>query len=110
MEAHEPSGLVTPVTILAETMSFIRVRFGIEFQRRFWDAFMDSGIELAQVDDRVLHMARDIEERYSDCAFGFADCTLLATCETLKTARILSLDRRLSAYRPSFAGGVEVLP
>lgn len=106
---HDRDGLATPVTILAETMSFIGARLGTDQQRRFWDAFMESGIEIIGADDELLRMARDIDRRYADLALGFADCTLLAACERERVAVVLSFDTRLTAYRPTFAPAI-VLP
>jgi len=103
---HRSDSLATPITILAETMSFIGARLGTEQQRRFWDAFVESGIEIIDVDTELLRMARDIDRRYEALAFGFADCTLLAACERERTAVVLSFDARLTAYRPTFAPAI----
>jgi predicted nucleic acid-binding protein len=102
--------LAMPVTLLSETMGLVLSRWGIAMQRQLWDAFTASGIDVVPVDAGILARAREIDERYADAGFGFADCTLLAACEELRTARVLSFDRRLAAYRPSFAPGLEVLP
>ena len=102
--------LIMPVTILAECMGLVRSRLGVARQRHVWEVFRSSGIDIAPVDASMLEHAHDIDTRYSDVGFGFADCTLLATCEALRTARVLSFDRRLAAYRPSFAQSLEVLP
>lgn len=110
LEAHASGGLATPITILAETMSFIGARLGVELQRRFWDGFMHSGIEIVPVDAELLTPARDIDKRYADCGFGFADCTLLAACERAGTSRVLSFDSRLAVFRPASGGVFEVLP
>lgn len=110
LTARSADGLAAPVTILAETMSFVLARFGIEQQRSLWDAFGRSGIEMIPADAELLAVARDIDRRYSDANFGFADCTLLASCEVLRTPTILSLDQRLRVYRPTFASAIELLP
>lgn len=104
------NGLAVPETILAETMSFIRARLGAAKQRAFWDGFMRSGIELAVVDGDLLELAFEIDARYADAAFGFADSVLLATCERLKCARVLTFDTRLGLYRPTFTSHLELLP
>ena len=67
-------------------------------------------IEVAAADEALLGRAREIDVAYADAGFGFADCTLLASCEALRCARVLSFDRRLVMYRPSFATTLEVLP
>lgn len=103
-------GLAVPVTILTETLALARNRYGLEHQRRLWDGLMASGIEVVSIGPATLERARQIESKYADVGFGFADCTLLATCEELRTARVLSFDRRLAAYKPSFAPALEVLP
>ena len=99
-----------PVTILAETMSLLRARLGLGQQRRFWDAFMVSGIELVAVDADLLESARAIDLAYDDVGFGFADCILLPAGEREHVATVLSLDRRLGAYRPSFAPALLLVP
>jgi predicted nucleic acid-binding protein len=106
----EGAELAMPVTILAESMGLVGSRSGVFRQRQVWDMFRVSGIEVVPVGTETLDRAREIDERYADAGFGFADCTLLAVCEELRTARILSFDRRLAAYRPSFAPSLEVLP
>lgn len=107
---HAERDLATPVTILAETMSFIRARLGGAKQRAFWAGFSRSGIEIVEVGADVLALAREIDSRYADADFGFADSALLATCESLKCARILTFDARLGLYRPGFASALELLP
>lgn len=110
VQANEEGGLYTPVTILAETMSFLGARVGVEQQRRFWDGFIDSGIELVQADVELLQVAREIDRRYADVRYGFADCTLLAAAELLQCEKLLSFDRHLAAYRPDFTDSLRLLP
>lgn len=105
-----PGGLMVPATILAETMSFARARFGLDVQRRLWDGLAVAGIEIVPADAALIARAREIDAAYADAGFGFADCTLLATCEVTRIARVLTLDQRLAAYRPSFSAGLEILP
>lgn len=107
---NEQDGLFTPVTILAETMSFLGARVGMEYQRAFWDGFMDSGIELVQADAELLKIAREIDRRYTDVRYGFADCTLLAVAELLQCEKLLSFDRHLAAYRPDFTDSLRLIP
>ncbi len=109
LERHAGS-LAVPVTILSETMAFLVARLGIEQQRRFWDAFLVSGIELIATDGALLAEAREIDRSYADVSFGFADCTLLAACETLKAEALLTLDARLGLYRPRYASGMTIEP
>jgi len=110
LETRAAGGLGVPVTILAETMSFIGARLGVDQQRRFWDGFMVSGIEIVAVDADLLGTAREIDRRYADAGFGFADCTLLAACERERVSCVLSFDARLAAFRPSFAPALELQP
>ncbi|MHB1136253.1 MAG: type II toxin-antitoxin system VapC family toxin [Coriobacteriia bacterium] len=101
---------VIPITILTETLGFVRTRYGLDHHRRLWASLRASSIEVFPADADLLEEARRIDERYADVGYGFADCTLLASCEALRTARVLSFDRRLAAYRPSFASALEVMP
>jgi predicted nucleic acid-binding protein len=106
----EGADLAMPVTLLAESLGFVLSRWGVGVQRQVWDMFRASGIEVVPVGPETIERARAIDERYADAGFGFAGCTLLACCEELRTARILSFDRRLAAYKPSFAPSLEVMP
>lgn len=110
IQDHATGGLGVPATILGETMSFLGARVGLPGQRAFWDAFMSSGIEIVPADLELFHVAREIDRRYEDAGFGFADCTLLAACEVMRCTRVLTFDARLALYRPSFAVALEVLP
>ena len=110
LSAEQPGGLAVPVTILSETMSFLGARVGIDGQRAFWDAFMRSDLAVSAVDLPLMETAREIDRRYADAGFGFADCTLLAACEATRSARIYTFDTRLAAYRPSFAPALQLLP
>jgi len=105
-----PDGLLIPVNILAETMSFARARFGLDVQRVLWDGLAVAGIEIVPADAALIARARVIDVAYADAGFGFADCMLLATCEVRRIARVLTLDQRLAAYRPSFSAGLDILP
>lgn len=102
--------LGVPETVLSELMSLIRVRAGVHIQRAYWDAFMKSGIEVIAADAELLQVARQIDHRYQDAGLGFVDCVLLAACEREKCSRLLTLDRALSLYRPTFAKALEILP
>lgn len=110
LQAASQHGIAVPVTILAETLGFAGSRYGLDHQRRLWDALSSSGIEVLPVGDDALAGAREIDKAYADAGFGFADCTLLAVCEEIRCARVLSSDARLRIYRPSFASALEVMP
>ena len=110
MAGASPDRILMPSTIMAETMSFVRARYGLQYQRRVWDSLHASGIDIVAVGAELIAVAREIDQAYADVGFGFADCTLLATCEQEQVAKVLSLDRRLATYRPSFAAGLQLLP
>lgn len=110
LAAQESSGLVLPLTVLTETLAFHRRRWGVDIERAVWDRIAASNVTLFEIDSGVLRRARAIDNEYSDVGFGFVDATILACCEELRSTTVLSLDRRLSCYRPSFASALEVLP
>ena len=110
IESHGTDGVIIPLSILTETLGFVLFRYGPARQRAVWSALMDADFEILPVDAPVLKAARDIDQRYEGTAYGFVDCTLLAACEELRIARILSFDARLASYRPSFAPALELLP
>lgn len=103
--------LLLPWSVLDETMMLIMQRAGLDLQRRFWDALIAGGYELVPLDAEVLRGAREIDETYRDAGLGFFDSMILATCERIRCARVLTFDRRhFPLYRPSFAAGLELLP
>jgi predicted nucleic acid-binding protein len=110
MVAHEPGGLVLPVTVLTETLAFHRRRWGVDIERVTWERIAASSVKLLEIDGRILRRARAIDDEYADVGFGFVDATILACCEEARIATVLSLDRRLTCYRPSFASALQVLP
>jgi predicted nucleic acid-binding protein len=110
LQRYGARDLSVPITVLSETMSLIGARWGRDAQRAYWRGVESSDIRILPVDPAAIAEAMRIDESYRDCGFGFVDATLLATCEALKDARILSFDRRLGAFRPSFAPALEVLP
>lgn len=101
---------VTPITIVAEAASLIAKRYGLYEQRRFWDLVAEGELELLPVDLDLIRDARTIDQQYSDLGLGFADAILLACCERERCARIFTFDRRLAAYKPTFAPAVELIP
>lgn len=102
--------LMIPETVLSELMSLVRVRAGVHAQRAYWDRFMKSGIQVVPVDAELLEIARRIDRTYEDAELGFVDCVLLATCEREQCSRLLTLDRALALYRPTFAQALEIIP
>jgi predicted nucleic acid-binding protein len=110
LSSHSREELVVPIAILAEAMAFLGRRVGVHGQRVFWDGFMESSIEILPVDAELVASARAIDADYDDVGFGFADCVLLASCERHECSKVLSLDSRLSAYRPTFGAELQLIP
>ena len=107
---HSEGGLALPATVLTETLGLIRARWGADMQRTYWQRLSTMGFEIVPVGADLVENARRIDETYADAEFGFVDSTILACCEELRIARVLSLDRRLACFRPTFAPALEVLP
>jgi predicted nucleic acid-binding protein len=101
---------VSPVTIVAEAAGFIRLRYGLHHQRRFWDWVTEGSMDVLPVDLELIRQGRAIDEQYRDLGLGFADAILLACCERERCARIFTFDRRLAAFKPSFAPALELIP
>lgn len=108
--AEHAGTLLIPEVVLSELMSLVRVRAGVHAQRAYWDGFMKSGIQIVAAEAELLQAARRIDRMYEDAGFGFVDCVLLATCEREQCARLLTLDSRLSVYRPTFTQVLDILP
>jgi predicted nucleic acid-binding protein len=101
---------MTPITIVAEAASLIAKRYGLYEQRRFWDLVGEGELELLPVDLDLIRDARTIDRQYSDLGLGFADAILLAACERERCARVFTFDKRLAAFKPSFAPALELIP
>lgn len=101
---------VSPVTIVAEAAGFIRWRYGLHHERMFWDWAAEGSLDLLSVDMDLIRDARTIDRQYSDLGLGFADAILLAACERERCARIFTFDKRLAAFKPSFAPALELIP
>ena len=108
--ARHDGELLVPETVLSELMNLVRFRGGVHAQRAYWDGFMKSGIQVLAADAELLEVARRIDRSYEDAGFGFVDCVLLASCEREQCSRLLTLDRTLSLYRPTFTQVLEILP
>jgi len=97
--------------VLTEAWSLAKVRLGHAPANRIWETATGGVFRLFPADELLLEEALQIERKYADCRFGLVDSVCFALCEKLKTSRVFTFDRRhFSAYVPSFAPRLELLP
>lgn len=61
----------------------------------------DAGVTLWPVDEERLPRVLDLMEQYEDHPMDFADASLVAAAESLRTTTIFTLDRKdFATYRP----------
>jgi predicted nucleic acid-binding protein len=89
--------LTTEAVITEATHLVGRWRGGVSLVLRF---VIDGGAVLVPGSDEALQRAHDLVRRYADLPLDYADATLVALAEDVRTEHILTLDRRdFSALR-----------
>ena len=64
------------------------------------DFMLSGGAVLVPLGKGALRRSRELVAQYADCPMDFADATLVALAEDLKTTKILTTDRKdFSVYR-----------
>jgi uncharacterized protein len=93
---HEP--LVTTAPILTEAFHLLDPGGrGAAALRTF---LRKDGVAVWFFDDSSLHRALDLMEHYADRPMDFADASLVAAAESLRTTRVFTLDRSdFATYR-----------
>jgi predicted nucleic acid-binding protein len=103
--------LALPVPVLVESALFIDARLGADLARALWEDVLAGVFHLLPVTGEVLAAARDIDRQYADVNLGLVDCCSLALCEQHRIEMVFTFDRRhFAVYRPTFTGGLTLVP
>jgi len=92
---HDGGVLVTTDYVVDETLTLLRVRYGVGVAEAWWRQ-VDSSSRLRREYiglDRA-DKARDLFFRYTDKEFSFTDCTSFVVMRELKLREALTTDRR----------------
>lgn len=98
---------VTTVPCLTETMYLIG---DWRYQERLWKWIADRWISVHQLAETDLARMSLLMSKYRDTPMDFADASLVAACERLKTGRIFTLDSDFRIYRLYDKDALEIIP
>ena len=85
--------LLTTDYIVAETLTVLRVRLGIDAAEAWWTQIAASQrLRWEMIDPSRAEKARAIFFRYRDKSFSFVDCTSFVVMRELRIADALTLD------------------
>ena len=101
--------IATTEAVLTETLYMV----GSDWQRQVpcFDFFFRGAFLLVPTSPVSLHRAAALMRRYQDMPMDYADATLVALAEELRTNRVFTLDRKgFSIYRLHRDHAIEVVP
>lgn len=90
---HAPEAVTSPL-VIAEFDYLIRTRLGGEAARSAVRAVLADGLQIAEVDDRDLLQAIDVDERFGDLNVGVTDASLVVLAGRFDTLNIATFDHR----------------
>jgi uncharacterized protein len=97
--------LVTTDYVIAETLTLLRFRLGLDVAQQWWQNLASSRrTQRELIDDQRAERAREIFFRYRDKDFSFTDCTSFALMRELRVRVALTTDRH---FRQA---GFDILP
>ena len=103
--------LATHPLILAEAWYLLESRLGRAAPRKLTEKVAAGAIALLDIQPDDIGVALTIEARYGDLAIGLTDAVSFALCERERITSVFTFDRRdFSAFRPSFAQALRLLP
>ena len=97
--------LLTTDYVVAETLTVLRVRLGIDAAEAWWTQIADSQrLRWEVIDPSRAEKARAIFFRYRDNAFSFVDCTSVVVMREVRATDALTVDDHFRQM------GFDVLP
>ncbi|NOT49510.1 MAG: PIN domain-containing protein [Acidobacteria bacterium] len=102
--------LATTIPCLTEAMYFLHKTFGWTGQEKLWRLLEKNAFEVhhPNIDERV--RMHQLMSKYKDTPMDFADASLVAAAETLKTSNIFTLDSDFNIYRTIGKKSFEIIP
>jgi hypothetical protein len=91
---EEEGLLVTTDYVVAETLTLLRFRLGLDAAQNWWHSIANSKrVQRELIDEQRAERAREIFFRYRDKNFSFTDCTSFAVMRELRLRAALTTDR-----------------
>ena len=107
----EVGELFLPVLLLAEIDYLLTSRLGVQASLDFLESIQDRTFDVIPFSDDDIVRFRELIEQYRDLGIGLCDASVVATAESLKLARLLTLDQRhFRAITPRGLGHFVLLP
>ena len=79
-------------------------------QSKLWDWIADKYLNIYELSENDLHLMQILMAKYQDTPMDFADYSLVAAAESLKTNRIFTLDNDFHIYRIRETKNFEIIP
>jgi uncharacterized protein len=102
--------LITTLPCVTEAMYFMRKFIGWHGQEILWRFLVSEAIEIFPLTARDLHRMQTLMKKYADTPMDFADASLVAAAETLKSSRIITSDKDFQVYRINGRTKFEIIP
>ena len=83
---------------------------GWHLQELLWDYLRTEILILHDLVPAEQLRMRELMEKYRDLPMDLADASLVVIAETLKRARVFTLDSHFRIYRASDGGSFEIVP
>ena len=94
---RDGGGLVTTDYIVDETLTFLRVRYGLSVAKAWWHQVGSSSrVRWEYISLERADKARELFFRYTDKEFSFTDCTSFVVMRELKLRDALTTDRHFA--------------
>lgn len=102
--------MATTLPCLTEAMYFVHKLMGWKGQELLWQLIVSGSCEVRHPGEDDLRRMYDLMNKYRDTPMDFADASLVAAAETLKTDKIFTLDSDFLVYRINDTESFEIIP
>lgn len=101
---------VTTLPCLTEAMYFLGESQGWHAQEKIWKLIAGEYLTIFNLTESDLYRMSILMDKYQDTPMDFADASLVASAENLKTNRIFTLDSDFRVYRINGRESFEIIP
>ncbi len=102
--------LTTTLPVLTEAMHLLGRRLGWRGQEALWSLIDRQDLVIHPVDLLTLTRCAELMERYRNLPMDFADASLVAVAESLRSPVIFTLDRHFTVYRTRSGRSIKTVP
>ena len=94
-----PMDLVTTWECVTEAMYFLQRAGGFAAQDEFWQILEEGAVRVHELGTDARKKMRLLMQKCADAPMDFADASLVAAAEMLRSRRVFTLDHHFRAYR-----------